>query len=124
MSDDVFSTVNNALGLFNNIDRLREQSTLKERGDAIAKALADNGGDFHALDPKLYSDRAGMAALASHVTRGLKPNRANRLSSKTKSRMPSIRHGCSASTGAKSTRPCSPGTPILPAPSWAVSAPS
>ncbi|MDR3811847.1 hypothetical protein [Bilophila wadsworthia] len=67
MSDDVFSTVNNALGLFNNIDRLREQSTLKERGDAIAKALADNGGDFHALDPKLYSDRAGMAALASHV---------------------------------------------------------
>ena len=53
MSDDVFSTVNNALGLFNNIDRLREQSTLKERGDAIAKALADNGGDFHALDPKL-----------------------------------------------------------------------
>ncbi len=67
MSDDVFSTVNNALGLFNNIDRLREQSTLKERGDAIAKALADNGGDFHALDPKLYSDRAGMAALASNV---------------------------------------------------------
>lgn len=67
MSDDVFSTVNNALGLFNNIDRLREQSTLKERGDAIAKALADNGGDFHTLDPKLYSDRAGMAALASHV---------------------------------------------------------
>ncbi len=67
MSDDVFSTVNNALGLFNNIDRLREQSTLKERGDAIAKALADNGGDFHALDLKLYSDRAGMAALASHV---------------------------------------------------------
>lgn len=67
MSDDVFSTVNNALGLFNNIDRLRGQSTLKERGDAIAKALADNGGDFHALDPKLYSDRAGMAALASHV---------------------------------------------------------
>ena len=67
MSDDVFSTVNNALGLFNNIDRLREQSTLKERGDAIDKALADNGGDFHALDPKLYSDRAGMAALASHV---------------------------------------------------------
>ena len=67
MSDDVFSTVNNALGLFNNIDRLREQSTLKERGDAIAKDLADNGGDFHALDPKLYSDRAGMAALASHV---------------------------------------------------------
>lgn len=67
MSDDVFSTVNNALGLFNNIDRLREQSALKERGDAIAKALADNGGDFHALDPKLYSDRAGMAALASHV---------------------------------------------------------
>ena len=67
MSDDVFSTVNNALGLFNNIDRLREQSTLKERGDAIAKALADNGGGFHALDPKLYSDRAGMAALASHV---------------------------------------------------------
>lgn len=67
MSDDVFSTVNNALGLFNNIDRLREQSTLKERGDAIAKSLADNGGDFHALDPKLYSDRAGMAALASHV---------------------------------------------------------
>ena len=67
MSDDVFSTVNNALGLFNNIDRLREQSTLKERGDAIAKALANNGGDFHALDPKLYSDRAGMAALASNV---------------------------------------------------------
>lgn len=67
MGDDVFSTVNNALGLFNNIDRLREQSTLKERGDAIAKSLADNGGDFHALDPKLYSDRAGMAALASHV---------------------------------------------------------
>lgn len=67
MSDDVFSTVNNALGLFNNIDRLREQTALKERGDAIAKALADNGGDFHALDPKLYSDRAGMAALASHV---------------------------------------------------------
>lgn len=67
MNDDFYSSANNALGLFNNIDRLREQSTLKERGDAIAKALADNGGDFHALDPKLYSDRAGMAALASHV---------------------------------------------------------
>lgn len=67
MNDDFYSSTNNALGLFNNIDRLREQSTLKERGDAIAKALADNGGDFHALDPKLYSDRAGMAALASHV---------------------------------------------------------
>jgi len=63
MANEFWNTLNTATSALKNIDAMYNESQINDRVNAIAHALVDNGNNLEALDPSLYSDSYGLAAL-------------------------------------------------------------